>query len=154
MVLAVLRGAVNLGQGDNGNLQLLGQRLEPAANLGDLLLTRIAAVVRLDQLQIIDDDELDAVAQLQAAGIGGDAQHALHRRIIDEQLGVAQYAAGVDETVHVVGVERALTHAMAVHAGLATEQTLGQFNPRLFETDEENRLFFVNDDITDYSERE
>ena len=96
---------------------------------------------------------LMSVAQFQAPGVGGDAQHALHRRIVDEQLGVAQHAAGVDEAVHVVGTERALAETMAVDARLGAQETLGQLDPRLLQADEEDGLFFINDDISDNSER-
>ena len=81
----------------------------------------------------------DVVPLLQAAGVGGDAQHALARRVVDEQLRLAEDAAGLDELRHVVGAEMALAQLVAVHAGLAAEQALGQLDARLFQADEEDR---------------
>ena len=73
VVLPVLRGAIHLGQRDHRDLEFARQELEAAADLGDLLLARIAAVVRLDELKVVDDDELDVVLSLQPAGVRGDA---------------------------------------------------------------------------------
>ena len=50
------------------------------------LLTRIPAVVRLDELEVVDHEELDVVLALQPAGVRGDAEHALRGRVVDEQL--------------------------------------------------------------------
>src|SRR5437588_233546 len=58
-ILAALDGAVELRQGDDGHLQLSGQRLEPPADLGDLLLAAVARILRLDELDVVEDDEAD-----------------------------------------------------------------------------------------------
>ena len=89
------------------------------------------------------------VPQLQPAGVGGDAQHALAGRVVDEQLGLAQDAAGFDQFIHVVSAEVALAQLVAIDAGLAAQQTLGQLDPRLFQADEENRLLLVHGDVAD-----
>ena len=69
-------------------------------------------------------------------------------RVVDEQLGVAQHAAGLDKLLHVVGVETALAQFVAVYAGLAAQQAFGQFDARLLQTDEKDRLAFLDNDIT------
>ena len=43
---------------------------------------------------------------------------------------------------------------MRIDAGLATEQTLGEFDARLFEADEENRKPFFDDNVPNDVERE
>src|SRR5207249_858933 len=58
--LAVLGAAVELGQCDDGDLQFAGEELEPAGDSSDLLLPALFAVVRLDELQIVDKNQLDA----------------------------------------------------------------------------------------------
>ena len=40
-----------------------------------------------------------------------------------------------------------LPQAMAVHAGLAAEQTLGQLDARLLQADEQHRQAFLDDDV-------
>ena len=91
---------------------------------------------------------------LQPAGVGGDAQHALAGRVVDEQLGLAQHAAGLDQLLHVVAAEVALAQLVAVHAGLAAQQPLGQLDARLLQADEEDRLLLLDDDVADDVQRE
>src|SRR5262249_41770489 len=119
MLLAVLRGAIHLGQGDNRNLQLPRQVLQSPGEPGHLLLTAVAAVVWLDELQIIHEHYLDAMPELQAARVGSDAQHPLARGVVNKQLGALENAAGLNELVHVVGAEMAAAKLMAVHPRLA-----------------------------------
>src|SRR5205807_2131552 len=82
VVLAVFRGAIDLGQRQDGDLQLTRQVLQAARDGGDLLLPAVAAVVRLNQLQVVDDHGPNLVPQLQTAGVGGDAEHVERRRIV------------------------------------------------------------------------
>ena len=61
--LVVARGfdlAIELGEAEHGHVQLAGQALQAARDAGDLLLPRIARVVGLDQLQVVDDDQRQA----------------------------------------------------------------------------------------------
>ena len=55
-VLAVLDGPVELREGDDRDLQLAGERLEPAADLGDLLLAAVARLLAVDELDVVDHD--------------------------------------------------------------------------------------------------
>ena len=61
VVLPVFRRAIDLGQRHHRDLQLAGQELEPARDLRHLLLPAVAAVVRIDELQVVDDHEPDVV---------------------------------------------------------------------------------------------
>ena len=60
VVLAVLGGAVHLRERDHRDLQFAGEELQPPADLGDLFLPRVAAVLRLDELQVVDHDQLQS----------------------------------------------------------------------------------------------
>ena len=60
MVLAVLRLPVQLGQAQHGHVDLAGQALQPPGDPGHLLLPRVAGVVGLDQLQVVDHDQPQA----------------------------------------------------------------------------------------------
>src|SRR5439155_2675866 len=112
------------------------------------------AVVGLDELEVVDDDEPEALAELQAAGVGGDAEHPLSGRVVDEQPGPREGPAGVDQSLHVLAVEVALAQLVTVDAGLAAQQTLRQLDPRLLQADEEDGGLLLKDDITDKVERE
>ena len=60
-------------------------------------------------------------------------------------LALREHVAGVDQLVDVVAAQVALAQLVAVDAGLAAEQALGQFDPRLFQADEEDRQLFLDD---------
>ena len=51
----------NCDKGDHRDLERAGQRLEPPADLGDLLLPAIARVFRVNELDVIDQDQADLV---------------------------------------------------------------------------------------------
>ena len=54
--------AIELGQAEHGHAQLAGQALEPPRDPGHLLLPRIARVVGLDELQVVDHDQRQVLA--------------------------------------------------------------------------------------------
>src|SRR6202451_1315847 len=68
LLFAQLDAAVELGQRDHRHEQLLGELLQPARDLRDLLFARGTAVFRLDQLQVVDDHQADLVLPLEPAG--------------------------------------------------------------------------------------
>ena len=67
-VLAVLDGPVELREGDDRDLQLAGERLEPAADLGDLLLAAVARLLAVDELDVVDHDQAEVLAGASAGG--------------------------------------------------------------------------------------
>ena len=54
---ALLQGPVELRERQDGDVQLLGERLEAAGDLADLLLARVDALVAFHELQVVDDDQ-------------------------------------------------------------------------------------------------
>ena len=60
---------IELGQAEHRHLHFAGQPLQPPGDLRHLLLPRIAGIVGLDQLQVVDDDQPQIVAPLQPAGV-------------------------------------------------------------------------------------
>jgi hypothetical protein len=59
--LAGLDGAIELAERDDRELQLLGEPLQPAGDLADLLLARAARSRPSHELEVVDDDEADAL---------------------------------------------------------------------------------------------
>src|SRR3546814_9590672 len=72
LVLALLDGARELREGEDRHIEILGQGLEAAGDLRDLLHAVVGALVdrRLHELQVVDHNEAEAVLALQAAGAG------------------------------------------------------------------------------------
>jgi hypothetical protein len=73
-VLALLDRARELTERDHRNIELLGQRFQSPGNLGDFLDPVVAATIggRIDQLEIVDDDQAQTVLTLEAARAGPD----------------------------------------------------------------------------------
>ena len=84
-VLAVLDGPVELREGDDRDVQLAGERLEPPADLGDLLLAAVARLLAVDELDVVDHDQAEVLPELEPAGVGGDLEHVPRGGVVDEQ---------------------------------------------------------------------
>ena len=89
LVGARFRAAVQLGNGDDRDLQLFGQQLQLSRHVGNELLARFLLGTRgpcggLHQLQIVQHNQRQTVLMLEAPGLGADIRHRHIRRIIDE----------------------------------------------------------------------
>ena len=73
----------------------------------------------------------------------------MSRGVIDEELGMAEYVAGLEKPLQIFRVEPPGAQAVAVHLGLAAQQALRQFNARLLQTDEEDGHLCLNDNVAD-----
>src|SRR5699024_9974969 len=72
LVRALLAAAVELGQGDDRDLEFLGQKLERAGELRDLLLTGFDALARGHQLQVVHADHAEIVLLFEPATLRTD----------------------------------------------------------------------------------
>jgi hypothetical protein len=76
LVGARLDAAVELRERDDRALQLAGEDLQPARHLADRLDAVLDARVGPQQLQVVDDDQPEAVLLVQPAGLGADLEQA------------------------------------------------------------------------------
>src|SRR5215813_2163887 len=74
--LFAFRGAGELAEDENGDLQFLGQALEAAGDAGDFFLARVEAAARGDELEIVDDQQRKTLVAFEATGLGADFEHA------------------------------------------------------------------------------
>src|SRR3546814_5981838 len=72
---------------DLRHIEILGQGLEAAGDLRDLLHAVVGALVdrRLHELQVVDHDEAEAVLALQAAGAGAHLADREGGGVVDEE---------------------------------------------------------------------
>ena len=81
-----LEAAGELDEGDDRALELAGQDLEAAADLGHLDLTVLGVAAAGHELEVVDDDEAQvAEAGLEAAGLGPDLHDREVRVVVDPQ---------------------------------------------------------------------
>ena len=125
LVGALLGPAVELAHRDDRDLELLGQQLQRARQLGDLLLAVLGLLVAAHQLQVVDDDELQVVALAQPAGLGPDLHHREVRGVVDVQRRLGDLAHAPRQAAPVVVGHRAGAHVVQRHARLGRQQAHG-----------------------------
>ena len=124
-LLAHLHLPVQLGQAQQGDVQLAGEALQPPGHLGHLLLARVARIVRLDQLQVVDHQEAEVLLPLQPPGAGGDFRHRAGRRVVDEDRRLAQVGRGLDQLLAVLAGKETAAELVGVDAALRAQATAG-----------------------------
>ena len=68
---SVLHTTVELGEGDDGDIKLLGQHLEGARDGADLLLSVTEVhTAGIHELQVVDDDDLDLMLTYETTSLG------------------------------------------------------------------------------------
>src|SRR5258708_5523626 len=97
LALAGLHCAGELGERHHRHVQLLGQRLQGARDLGDLLLPVLLLVAPTHELEVIDHDQVEPVLRLHAPGLGPRLQHGESGRIVDVDRRLRQPARRLGE---------------------------------------------------------
>ena len=127
LVAARLDLAVQLRQRDDGNLQILGERLEAARDLGQLLHAILLLLIEAaHELQVIDDDDAQVVFAFQAARLGPQFQHVQPGRIVDEDRRFGQPAGGHRQPREVAFGEIAGAHLGVIDTGFGAQQAHDQ----------------------------
>ena len=145
-VFAGFDRAVQLGQGDHRHLERAGQRLQTPADLGDLLLPAVARVFRIDELNVIDEDQPDPAAAAHPPRAGGDLKHVTRGRIVDvHHAFLAQLVVCLAELGDFRMIETdAGPELVAVDPGSSAEQAVADFEAAHFQADEEHGSFPVD----------
>ena len=129
-------------------LQFAGEELELPRNLGDPFLTRVATVFRIDELQIVDDHEANVVVPMQAVRIRGNAHHALCGVSSMKSLALRSFSPAASSLSESSLLNRPVRSRWLSTRGLTAKQTLGNFDARLLQTDEEYRLVLLGHDMS------
>ena len=124
LVRAALQGAAELTQRDHRNVQLLGQGLQAAADLADLLLAIVRAGGGARELQVVHHHHVEALLRLQPAALGAHLEHGDGGGVVDvdRRLGQLPRRLGEQRPVRVLQVAGA--ELVRVDARLGREQAL------------------------------
>ena len=129
LVLALLDLTRQLRQGQDGHAQFLGQGLEGAGDFRHLLhpVLLVVALADGDQLQIVDDDQVEAVLlAFQAAGAGGELGDRQAAGGVDEQGAFADLDGRLADAAEIGGVDLALAQLVRGHARGIRQDAHGQ----------------------------
>ena len=76
LLVAFLNATVELRECYNGYVKLLGKALQRATDVRHLFLTGAEAHARgIHKLQVVDEDEFDAMLAHEASGLGAELEH-------------------------------------------------------------------------------
>jgi len=138
LVLALLDGTAQLRQRQHRHIEFLGQRLQAARDLGNLLhailLTRPAGGI--EELQIVDHQQAEPMGALQAARPGPERGDGKRRCVIDEEIEMLEFLADRQHLVEIAADQLALADLFGRHLGLFGQHSGGQLLRRHFEREE------------------
>ena len=123
LVGALLQLPVELRERDDGDFQLLGERLEPPADAGDLLLSRACGAAH--ELEIIDDDQAQGRAAwitVEAAGFGTQLHDADACGVIDEEGELGEIDDGVVDPQKLLWPQSAGLEQIPGDVGLSAQE--------------------------------
>src|SRR5690606_32133906 len=137
LVLALLDRATELRQRYHRHLQLLGKRLEAAADLGDFVDSVVlTAPATLQELQVVYHDESDVVPTLEPSGAGAQRGDSQRWRIVDIKRQLGESLAGVRELLKVLATDLAHAQRFARNARLLGENASRELVTRHLEAEE------------------
>ena len=155
LAFAVLYTTVQLRQGDNGDVQLLGQSLERTRDGAHLFLTateRHAAGVH--QLQVVDDDDLHTMFAHQSAGLGTQFEDGERRRVVHVERGVYQVAQLVVQLLPLVVGQLTTLDLLARYLADVRYQTVHQLHVAHFEREQGHGIVIVHGNVLGHGQHE
>ena len=105
------------------------------------------------QLQIVDDDHVEAVLGLQPAALGANLERRDDGAIVDKDLRLGQHAGRLDQLGPFVVPDLADAQVLRIDDRHAGDQALHQLLGRHFQAKERNPLFLENGRVLHHGER-
>ena len=149
LVRALLRATVQLGDRDDGHLELLREELEGTRELRDLLLAGLDALAGRHELQVVDDHELQVVPLLEPPALCPDLHEGHVRRVVDEQRRFGDSAHRGRELLPVVLAHLTRAQLLQVDLRLGREQSHRDLVAAHLEREDNGRLSVLDGRRTD-----
>ena len=124
-VLTALRLAGELGEGEDRDVELFGDRLEPARDLRHLLDARVLATAA-HQLEVVDNHQVDLLLGPHPPGPGAQLADRERRGVVDPDVGLREPVHGARDSLEGVRVRLAGADQVGVDLGLAADEPLHQ----------------------------
>src|SRR6267378_2652281 len=137
---ALLDRAGKLRERHHGNLELLGERLERARNLGDFGGAVLAFARRLHELEVIDHDQPErAVLPVKATRARAQFERVQRTRFVDEDRRVVELPDGVGQAIPVVIGEATGTKLVLIQPPDGAEHAHRKLAARHFHAEHRHR---------------
>ena len=120
--------------------ELLRENLQRPRDRRQLLLPVVEAAAALHELQVVDDEHVEAVLELEPPRLGAHLEDADRRRVVDEHLRVVQPRERVDEPRVVLLAEEPAAEPVRVDARLGREHAHEQLLLRHLEAEDADGL--------------
>ena len=140
VIAARFRRAAELAQREDRHLQLFREDLERARNRRELLLAVLEPPAPLHQLQVVDDEHVEAVLELQPPRLRAHLEDAERGRVVDEDLRVVQAPERVDQPRVVLLAEESAAEPVRVDARLRRDHAEEQLLLRHFQAEDADGL--------------
>src|SRR3990170_4117996 len=114
-------GAIELREGDHGNLKLFCERLERSRNVRYLLFPVVVPSPSAHELEVVHDDELEPMLGLQTPRLGAHLKHRYRRRIVDEDRRLGQPSGSQGELGPIGFGQIPCPEPVGIHPGLGAE---------------------------------
>src|SRR3989442_647511 len=121
-----LGGTGQLGQREDGEVEILGQGLERPRYFRDLLLAVLAPETPLHELEIVDDHQFEAVLVLEPARLRAHLEDREVGRVVDVHGRLVQPTRRVVEPAPLPGLEVSRADVLRVHARRGAEEAMDQ----------------------------
>src|SRR5580704_6946961 len=138
LVVAVLDLSRQLGQGQDRDVEFLGERFEPGGDLGDFLNAVFggAAAVALQELNVVDHQEIEAALALEPARPRRQLADRETAGLVDVKRQVLQLDRDVLDSLEVALVDAAAADLVRRNTGLLGNDTGGELFGRHFQREE------------------
>ncbi|MNC87554.1 hypothetical protein D3C83_32860 [compost metagenome] len=118
MIGARLRGARELREDDDRDVELLGQSLERAGNRAELERAVLEPAATRHQLDVVHHEQVEPVLRLETPGLGPHLEHPDAGGVVDEETHRAERFDGVRDPPVVLLPDGAAHQPVAVDLGL------------------------------------
>ena len=137
-----------------GQLSSLARPLSERGDRRHFLLPALEPAASRHQLEVVDDDQVEAVLRLQPPRLGPHLEHADRRRVVDEHPRLGERAERMRQAAVVLLVQIAGAEAVGVDARLGREHAHEQLLLRHLEAEEADGHRRVRADVLRHVEHE
>ena len=146
--------AAHLREREHRDIQLARERLQGAADLGDLLVPGKILFLGRNEREIVDEYDFDRVVRLHAAGLGAQIEQLEVRGVFNIQRSVVQTPGRVGDLVKVGRPQQSGADAVRIEARFGGQQPLHQGHGRHLQRKEPDRLALLHGHIGGHGERQ